>query len=221
MRSAQVLHRADQALRLARCTDGGPQVHHALGVGRHVASCRQQPGGFIPQRTFGSRLREVRRISQHTCEHALDVAVQNRHALSKAKGGHRCRSGAAYSRQSLQSQSRLRKLATVLAGNLLRAAVQISRARVIAQATPQPQHLVQVSGGQCQHIRKALQEAGVIVQHRAHLRLLQHDLGQPNAVRVAGVLPGQRAAAMLLLPDHQIGRKTRHQRMRRAVWIQC
>ena len=88
----------------------------------------------------------------------------------------------------------------MLAPHHLRAAVQVARAAVVAQAAPQRQHVVQRRGGQRGHVGKALQEARVVVQHRGHLRLLQHDLGQPDAVRVARVLPGQALAAELPAP---------------------
>ena len=81
--------------------------------------------------------------------------------------------------------------------------MQVARTAVVAQPAPQRQHVVQV--GRCQglHIREALQETGVVVAHRDHLGLLQHDLGQPHPVRVARGLPGQVIAPVLLLPAHQ------------------
>ena len=59
---------------------------------------------------------------------------------------------------------------------------------------------------------KVLQEFGVVIKHGADLRLLQHDFGQPDSVRVLGVLPGQALPAMLALPVHHLAGK--------ALW-QC
>lgn len=44
--------------------------------------------------------------------------------------------------------------------------------------------------------REPCQEPCVVVQHRGHLRLLQHDFGQPNAIGFARALPGQAGAAI-------------------------
>ena len=88
----------------------------------------------------------------------------------------------------------------------LRAAVQVARAAVVAEAAPQREHVVERRGGERAHVGKAGQEARVVVEHRRHLRLLQHDLRQPDAVRVAAALPGQVVAAVLALPrDHLRG----------------
>ena len=176
MRSAQLLHRADQALRLPCSANRCAEVHHTLCVSRHVFGGRQQFAGFVPQHALRGSLRQVRRISQHAGQHALDVAVQYGHALTETKRGHRRRRRATNSGQGLQGQGRCRELAAMIADHLLRAAVQISRARVIAQTTPQAQHLVQLRRSQRANVGEALQKAGVIVQYRAHLCLLEHDL---------------------------------------------
>ena len=89
-----------------------------------------------------------------------------------------------------------RKLPAMQRHHVLGAAVQVARAAVVAQAAPQGQHVVLRGGGQLCHRGKALQKAGVIVQHRGHLGLLQHDFGQPDAVGIARVLPGQAVAPM-------------------------
>jgi hypothetical protein len=52
--------------------------------------------------------------------------------------------------------------------------------------------------------RKTVEKTQVIRNHRGHLRLLQHDLGKPDAVRVTRVLPGQVMAAGALLPGDQL-----------------
>ena len=51
--------------------------------------------------------------------------------------------------------------------------------------------------GQRADVRKALHETLVVRQHRRDLRLLQHDLGDPHAIRRAIVLPRQVVPAVL------------------------
>ena len=64
----------------------------------------------------------------------------------------------------------------MIADHLLCAAVQIAGAAVVTQTAPKTQHLVQLRRSQRANVGEALQKAGVIVQHRAHLCLLEHDL---------------------------------------------
>ncbi len=103
----------------------------------------------------------------------------------------------------------LRKASAVLRGHGLRAGVQIARARVVAEPGPQPQHVVERRGRERVHIRPARDEAEKIGRDRLHGGLLQHDLGQPDAIRIGG-LAAQRAprqlAAVAVVPGEQRGR---------------
>ncbi|KAG0741264.1 hypothetical protein G6F24_016765 [Rhizopus arrhizus] len=76
----------------------------------------------------------------------------------------------------------------------------VAGAGVVAQSGPVRHHVFLRGGGQRGYVREALQEAVVIGDHGGHLRLLQHDLGQPDPIRVTRVLPGQIMAAVLALP---------------------
>ena len=87
----------------------------------------------------------------------------------------------------------------------LRRALQVARARVIAQAAPQPQHLVLRRAGERGDIGEALEKALVIGNHRGDLGLLQHDFRDPDAIGVARALPGQVVAAVAPMPGEQAG----------------
>src|SRR5665811_1071709 len=91
----------------------------------------------------------------------------------------------------------------------LRGTVQISTTRVIAQPAPVRQHLLLAGGGKSCNSRERSDEALVIGNDGRDLRLLQHDLGQPDKVS-PGTLPRQTVTAMLTLPVDQSGRKTGH-----------
>ena len=208
MRLAWALHRTNSALHLARQTHRGAQIHQRLGVARHVgASRRQQVLRQGPQGALVLGHRQVIAKAQHPREQALDVAIQNRRPLLKAKRRDRSRGRAANAGQGLQVLCAARKRAAKLRHHRLRALVQVARTAVVTQATPQGQHLVLIGRRQGRHVGKARQKAGKVLQHRAHLRLLQHDLGQPNAVGVLRVLPRQALPPMLALPVHQALRK--------------
>ena len=86
--------------------------------------------------------------------------------------------------------------------DFLRAAVQIARPCVVAKPGPVRQHTLHGRRRQAGNIGKAGQKTLVIRDHRRHLGLLQHDFRQPDAVRIARVLPGQVMSAGLALPGN-------------------
>jgi len=81
--------------------------------------------------------------------------------------------------------------------------MQIARTRVIAQTGPVMQHIIEAGIGQGTHIREGLHEAREVGNDRTHLGLLQHDLGDPHAIGVTRVLPGQIVAAVLVEPAQE------------------
>ncbi len=89
----------------------------------------------------------------------------------------------------------------------LRRAMQQMRAPVVAQPAPLLEHALDRRGGEARHVGKRRDETLVIGNDGRDLRLLQHDLGQPDAIRIARVLPGQIVAAGAPLPGDQRGRE--------------
>jgi hypothetical protein len=84
--------------------------------------------------------------------------------------------------------------------------VQVARG-CSSPAAPERHHIFRWRGGQCEDVRAAIKEALVIRNHGRHLGLLQHDLGEPHAIGIARVLPGQLVAAVLFLPGDDLRRK--------------
>src|SRR5207247_97298 len=76
-------------------------------------------------------------------------------------------------------------------GNALGQGMEIPRARIIAQAFPRFADCARRRTGQTPEIRKPLQESRIVLRHSAHLRLLQHELGDEHAVRIARLAPRQ------------------------------
>ena len=96
-----------------------------------------------------------------------------------------------------------RKLAAELVAHAHGRAVQVARARVVAEAGPQMQHVVDRRVGQRAYVGEALHEALVVRNDGRDLRLLQHDLRDPDAVGRAVVLPGKIVAALARVPVQQ------------------
>ena len=89
-----------------------------------------------------------------------------------------------------------------------RAGVQVSGAGVIAEPSPEFEHVIERRRGQCADVVPALQETGIIGRDGLDRGLLQHDFGEPDPVRI-GALAGRRAprqlAAMAVVPGQQGG----------------
>ena len=78
--------------------------------------------------------------------------------------------------------------------------VEVTGAGIVAEALPEPEDVLLRGVGQGADVGEALEEAVVIVHPLRHAGLLEDDLGNPDAVGVAGVAPGQRAAVRVVPP---------------------
>src|SRR5205823_6491237 len=70
---------------------------------------------------------------------------------------------------------------------------------------PQRQHVVFGRGGQRFHGGEAIEKAVVIRQDCLGARLLQHDLGDPDPVRIGGGPPRKLAMPPAVPPEEQLG----------------
>ena len=141
-------------------------------------------------------------MRQEASEHAFDVPVH--HGVGLIEGD------AQYGRGDVIPDSR--KCPKILpaigdaAGAVLDqhsgGAVQVARPGVIAQAFPKLENVLQVGAGQFAQGREALDKPPVVGQGRVDLGLLQHHFGNPDAVRVARLPPGQRPP-VVLIPGEQ------------------
>jgi len=164
---------------------------------------RHQLRGQRPQAFFDRAGAREAFDAEGAAQHPLDVAVEDRRLGAEANGGDGVGRGAADAGQLRDRFGAARKPAAVLAHHGLRAGVQVARAGVVAEPAPQRHDFFRGRGGEAGEVRKACEEAPVVGNHRRHLRLLQHDLGEPDAVGIACaalLLPGQVVPAGLLLP---------------------
>jgi hypothetical protein len=66
-----------------------------------------------------------------------------------------------------------------------------ARAAIVSEPAPDGQHVIFRRGGQSLHRGETAEEAIVVVEDRSYPRLLQHDLRDPDGIRIAGSAPGQ------------------------------
>src|SRR5262245_14781733 len=90
----------------------------------------------------------------------------------------------------------------------LGAGVEMARARVIAEPGPELEYVLERRRRERAHARPARGKAREIGHDRLDGGLLQHDLGEPDAIGV-GPLAGERApgkfAAMAVVPGQEVG----------------
>src|SRR4029078_11336011 len=133
-------------------------------------------------------------------KHALHVAIEDRTALVRSKRSDRCSGRAADARKRCKRCRITRKHATLIAYDRIGGSMQMMRAPVIAESTPNREHVIERCCGKTCDGGKRCDETGVVRQHRRNLRLLQHDLGQPDPVGIAVLLPWQVVPSVNALP---------------------
>ena len=161
-----------------------------------MSRSRQQRVGDAPQ--FVLRLRRAWIACDATMarEHALHVAVEDRGAGPERERGDRRRRRAPDPGQRGERFDIAGKRAAMLGDNRLRRRMQVMRATVVAQSAPVLEHAIFRSCGQRAHIGECGEKPLVIRDDGRDLRLLQHDLREPDPVRVARVLPRQVVASV-------------------------
>ncbi len=191
--------RAQQATGSAAGAQGCAHVHHRLGIGVDpVMRCESLGGG--PQLLGYLGLAWIAFLRGKSCQYALDVTVEDRCAQAHAQAGDRAGGGQADTGQLGEFFHIPRKLAAVLGDHNLRGLLQVACAGVVTQARPQVQHFVFRCGGQGLDRRQRGHEPVEVVEHGAHLGLLQHDLRNPHPVGCDALLPGQVMATVAVVP---------------------
>ena len=191
-----------RAIRMGARAHGGAEVHDCLGV---VGDARARRVMFreLPQSVCD--IPPVQRGANRMVarEHALDVAVEDGMALIEGKRQNRAGGRAADTGQAHDAFNVTWKFPAVVSDDLARGFVQVARAGVVAQAAPEVQHTVRPGARQRTHVGEAFGETFEVGDDGGHLGLLQHDLGNPDAVGVAHALPGKGLASVAVVPLEQ------------------
>ena len=201
LRRADATHWAARAVRVLRRADAGPELHQRLcehpAVSRGID--RLQPRGDLPpDRGQVDRAR----LGRDARDDAQDVAVHRGARPFKADrrdGAGRVR---ADPRQLLQLRRRIREAPAARLDEQLRRLLQVARAGIVAEALPKLEDSAFLCGGERLHIRERLHKPVVIADDGFDARLLEHDLRDPHAVRLAAAPPGQ-VARVFPVPRQQ------------------
>jgi hypothetical protein len=156
----------------------------------------------IADRSLG--FRRTQRLSKgvKSGDDSGDVAVygSNRQAKSHAEDGSGCVFSNARETQKLFPV--LRKPAPAAGNDLLCRSVEMPGSGVVAKVFPEFQDLFRASFSQGIYGGEPYEKTLVIRDHCIHLGLLEHDLRDPDEVRVPGMAPGE-IPGMAGIPSEQ------------------
>jgi hypothetical protein len=122
-------------------------------------------------------------------QHATRVRFDNRNRLIKRKAGHCMRGVFPDSGKLSHLLDSPREMSAISSHNGFGRGVEISRASVIAEALPHSKHVIFRSACQGSEIGKRAEPLVIIGDYGGDLRLLQHELGNEDSVRIAGSAP--------------------------------
>ena len=196
--------RADEAARRGRRAQRRAELHQSLVeiAGRVLGGQRgHQLAGALPQCTLAGARLDVVLDREDAGEHARDVTVDERCALAIRDRRDRARGVRSDARHLAQLARAPRQRAAMRGRDRACAGVQVTGTRVVAEPGPRGEHVVEGRRGERPHRRKPRHPALPVRDHRLHARLLQHDLADPDRVRIARAPPGQVAAVAPVVRD--------------------
>ncbi len=145
----------------------------------------------LPQFLAHFRVFRIAFDGEEAAQHADHIAIEHGRIHVKGEAGDGARRVTSDAGQGHQSLDGARPLAVPFVDDDLRRLVQIARSSVIAESFPQLQHIAQRRGSEIVNRRETLEKAVEVRNHRLDLRLLQHHLAEPHAIRRSIVPPGQ------------------------------
>ncbi len=140
----------------------------------------------------GRRLLPDRRVNvEHPGEDPLHIGVHAGQIVPEGDAGDSARRIRPHARQFAEARRVRGKHAPVALHDLPGGLVQMTGPGVVAQSLPQTQHFFFRRGGHSGHVGKTLHPAVEIGDAALHLRLLQHDLRNPDGIGRIVRPPGQ------------------------------
>ena len=178
-------HRTAIARRPGGGAHGGPQFHERLvPIARPVPVHQLCSGSAEPCRLGILHIVEAG-------QHPPDIAVHRRHRLTESDARHRpCR---VFPHPRKLPQLRVRSGHGTPEGlpHHRRPAMEVPSPPVVPQPLPGLEHIVNVRAGERVQVRKPIEPLAVVPEHGLHPGLLQHDLGDPDPIRIGLAAPGE------------------------------
>ena len=184
-----------------RAADRLAQVHERRGDVAGTVAIEERLGAEQDGRAMGGRARGSG-DGEHARQDARDVRLRGGHAAPEGQRRHGGRDVVAEAGKGSEGLRVLRQAAAVPPDDLARRAMEIAGAGVVAQPRPLGEDALRSRPGERGHVREAGEERLVPRPHGLHRGLLEHDLGDPDAIGVANAAPGE-AALLAIEPVEQ------------------
>src|SRR6266542_2115664 len=198
---AEGLHGTARTLGLSRRAPGGAEVHEGLivviGASGGYERFREVPDGLLTAQPL-----EPSRAEEDSAEHAPHIGVVEGGIFAVGEGEDGARRVAADAAQALEGGAVIRQAPGVAGHRLAGDAVQASRAPIIAEGAPRLRHVAGAGPGEVLQGRIAREELLIFRDDAIHLRLLEHDLRDEDAVGFARPAPGK-VAAVACVPGEE------------------
>lgn len=206
LRFAQIRERTVHTVRCAiRHTDHRSQLHQCL-ITVSGTRARHRRLQFLLCQPLDLLRCNIPIAREQPRQHAQNIAVHRGTTLpacNRCDCSRRIRTDA---RQRQQRISVTRHTSVKFRTNGSRRLLQITGAGIISQSFPQLEQLFLRHLGKCLHGRKCPHKAFIVRDDRLHPRLLQHNLGNPNSIRILGTPPRQ-IPMSLLIPRAQTAQR--------------
>jgi len=189
-RAAKFRDGAQKALRRARGAECSTKFHHGLIPVARGARREKCAGGSLKPRPTPTGT-QVAADGGEAGEDAGNVAVKDGEffAIGDAEncgGGISSNAGQGESIFEVVRESRI-----VTGNDLPRGFLEVAGAGVVAESGPEAENLLLGGFGEGADIRETREEFFVVGDDGVDAGLLEHDFGEPDAVRVAGAAPGK------------------------------
>jgi hypothetical protein len=136
--------------------------------------------------------------ARQALNNSFDVAINYSHGFFEGDAGDGGGGVSPDAGKIAEGGRGLRENAAVPFNNFPSALVEHARPAVVAETTPGGENGIKRRGGERCDAGKALEEEAVVFENGGDARLLEHDFGKPDAVRVAGFTPGEIAAVFVI-----------------------
>src|SRR5712691_2097365 len=198
---AKALHRTPRALGFARRAPRRAEVHQGLIV-VIGATGRDERFREIPHGLLSTELLEPLRAQKDSSQDTPDIGIHERRVLPVREGQEGAGGIAADPAHAPKLRAFVGKPSAVARHRLAGDAVEVLRAAIVSQRVPGARHVGESRVRELLERRVASEELAILGDDPVDLRLLEHDLGDEDAIGIAGPAPRE-VAAVSRVPGEQ------------------
>src|SRR6266852_313385 len=198
---AEGLHRTPRALGLARRAPRRAEIHQGLIV-VIGASRGDERFGEVPHGLLAAEAGQPPGAHEDPAEHSPHVRVHEGGVLPMRESQDGPGRVPAYPAKAKQLRAPVGEPPAVARHRLAGDAVQVLRAAIVAERIPGARHVAGAGARELLEGRIATEELTILGDDAVDLRLLEHDLRDEDAIRIAGPAP-RKVATVSGVPGEQ------------------